>query len=422
MLVSANDRPALFIRPEPDSALIGYLADDVLLELAGSIEYGRVPVRVEGSLRARGYVPQELLRLRVQRRGRVRGTPVYVGPGDRVRVLGNEPGAPDRLRVEVTPRVGARELGRYEGSFPSVGLAARAPDAASEAPDPGVAYQVPAALAVPLFEVPGGALVAELPAQPVATDVRVISEQDGWLAVRVGTGPYLIGWTSVALHKLEGESAAPVAPPVAAADVSAAPAASATPPIAGTSAQAPGDVASPGVPARLVNEPGELRRVAAHSKVVFGEQVIGVFKAEGWARVLYTYPNGFADVFAAADDKLAIRGLMRTVDLQPVQVLAAQPAVPAQTYAPPPAQVWLPASPTVPPSVPTAADVPASAPAPVVPNTAPQSGPIPAPAIVPTPVPAPLPAPTMVAPPSAPAGAPLPEVAPAPAPRSGLQN
>lgn len=415
MLVSADDRPALFIRPEPDSALIGYLADDVLLELAGSIEHGRVPVRVDGSLRARGYVPQEWLRLRVQRRGRVRGTPVYVGPGDRVRVLGNEPGAPDRFRVEVTPRVGARELGRYEGSYPSVGLAARAPEATAEAPDPGVAYQVPAALPLPLFEVPGGPLVAELPAQPVATDVRVISEQDGWLAVRVGTGPYLIGWTHLSLHKLEGESAAPAAPPTAAPAVSTPLDASTTPAVASPNGQTPSEVASQGVPARLVNEPGELRRVAAHSKVVFGEQVIGVFKAEGWARVLYTYPNGFADVFAAADDRVAIRGLMRTVDLLPVQVAPAQTVVPAQPDAAP-AQVWMPAAPTVPPTVPVAADVAPSAPAPVVPNAAPPIAPAPAPAVAP----APLPAPTMVAPPSAPSVAPVPEVAPAP--RSDLQN
>jgi len=419
MLVSADDRPALFIRPEPDSALIGYLADDVLLELAGSIEYGRVPVRVEGLLRARGYVPQELLRLRVQRRGRVRGTPVYVGPGDRVRVLGNEPGAPDRFHVEVTPRVGARELGRYEGGFPSVGLAARAPEAAAEAPDPGVAYQVPAALAVPLFEAPGGPLVAALPAQPVATDVRVISEQDGWLAVRVGTGPYLIGWTHVSLHKLEGERAAPSAPAITAPATNT-PLGASPKPAEQTNSQAPSEAAGLGVPTRLVNEPGELRRVAAHSKVVFGEQVIGVFKAEGWARVLYTYPNGFADVFAAADDRVAIRGLMRTVDLRPVQAATPQPVAPIEAYAPP-AQVWMPASPTVPPSVPVAEDVPASAPEPVAPNTASPVAPVPAPEIAPALAPAPLPAPTMVAPPSAPAVAPVPEVAPAPTP-SGLQN
>ncbi|MEY4512685.1 MAG: hypothetical protein RLZZ450_4807 [Pseudomonadota bacterium] len=393
MLLSADDRPSLFIRPEPDAALIGYVAEDVALELAGSIEQGRVPVRIEGALRARGYVAQELLRLRVQRRGRVRGTPVYLGPGDRVRVLGNEPGAPDRLRVEVIARMGPRVLGRYEGSFPSVGLAARAPEASAEAPDPGIAYQVPAGLEVPLFELPGGPLVAQLSAQPVLSEVRVISEQEGWLAVRAGSGPFLIGWTQVALHKVEGVAAASLFLPTAGPSTSAAPAAATE----ATSSPSPADANSRGVPARLINEPGQLRRVAAHSKVVFGEQVIGVFKTEGWARVIHTYDSGFADVFAAADNRLAIRGLMRTSDLLPVQAAMPEAATPMLTEGAP-AQVWQPAAPTAPASEPVAQDVPPTAPPPVSPTPAPELAPAPAPSFVPAPVIAPVPLPETLAP------------------------
>jgi hypothetical protein len=231
-----------------------------------------------------------------------------------------------------------------------------------------------------------------LPAQPALSEVRVISEQDGWLAVRAGSGPYLIGWTHVGLHKVEGEAAA--SPSLPTADPSAS-----APPAAATEAtnQSPAEVNSRGVPARLINEPGQLRRVAAHSKVVFGEQVIGVFKTEGWARVIHTYDSGFADVFAAADDRLAIRGLMRTSDLLPVQAAMPQATTPVLTEGAP-AQVWQPAAPTAPASEPVAQDVPPTAPPPVSPTPAPELAPAPAPSFVPAPVIAPVPLPETLAP------------------------
>jgi len=340
----------LFIRPEADSALIGYVADDVPLELAGSVEHGRVPVRVDGALRARGYVPEELLRLRVQRRGRVRGTPTYVGPGDRVRVLGSDV-SNDRLRVQVTARLGQRDLGTYEGSYPSAGLSARTPDAAAEPPDPGVIHQVPARLQLDLYELPGGARVARLAAQDEPYEVRVVQTQDGWLAVRAGSGPYLIGWTHAALVRSDQPVVGVVAGTSASADTATS-ASKDTDTGSGTGSQS--------VPKRLAREPGELRRVAAHSKVVFGEQVIGVFKTEGWARVLAHYPSGFVDVFAAADDGLAIRGLMRTVDLLQQAPTQSEPvATPAAPTSP-----WMPAAPLDPKAAPTPQPQPPAAPAP----------------------------------------------------------
>jgi hypothetical protein len=246
------------------------------------------------------------------------------------------------------------------------------------------------------------------------TEVRVISEQEGWLAVRAGNGPYLIGWTNLGLSKIDGPSAAPADTAPTTASGAALPPIAA--PVSGAAAAADSQ-ASGGVPARLVNEPGELRRVAAHSKVVFGDQVIGVFKAEGWARIIHTYGSGFADVFAAADDRVAIRGLMRTVDLLPVPIAPAPTVAPAQPETPP-AQVWQPASPTVPPAVPATESVAPSLPVPVAPDAAPPMAPARLPAH------APVSAPASVAPPSPPAVAPVPQVAPAPLPPppSGPQN
>jgi hypothetical protein len=68
------------------------------------------------------------------------------------------------------------------------------------------------------------------------------------------------------------------------------------------------------LPARLVDEPGALKRVAAGTKVIFGDGVIGVFKQPGYARVVQLHQD-YADVFTAADDDVTLRGLVRVVDL-----------------------------------------------------------------------------------------------------------
>ncbi|MDB4971851.1 MAG: hypothetical protein JWN48_192 [Myxococcaceae bacterium] len=213
-LLAASDQPALFLGPEPGSAQIGYVSDEVTLVLSGEPTSGRVAVRIDGPLRTHGYVAAEQLSLRVQQRGRVRGTPAYLGPDDRVRVLGAD-SRPERLRVAVEPRLGERALGHYEGSYPAVGLsAAHAPGTAAR-PEPGLPYRVPANTVVQLFELPAsssapaGPQVAELPAQPDAYEVAVVRAVEGWLAVRAGTGPYLIGWTPAALQALPARAPAP---------------------------------------------------------------------------------------------------------------------------------------------------------------------------------------------------------------------
>ncbi|MDB4987186.1 MAG: hypothetical protein JWN04_2364 [Myxococcaceae bacterium] len=310
----AEDRPALFLTAEPGSAQIGFVSSEVALELTGPAVLGRVPVRIEGPLSTQGYVAADQLSLRVQKRGRIRGTPAYVGPDDRVRVLGPDREA-GRLRVEVSPRLGERALGRYEGSFPRSGLAvSRAPDAEA-APEPGVRYRVPALTAVPLFELPATgsapdvAPIAELAPQPEPYEVSVVRVVEGWLAVRAGSGPYLIGWTHAPLLALP-EAASP-------------------PGRASRSALAAGEL-----PTRLAHEQGELRRVSPQTRVLFGSQLIGVFKTAGWARVQREYPGGFVDVFAAADDDVALRGVVRSVDLGPADV--SERSTPAAARSPAP--------------------------------------------------------------------------------------
>lgn len=308
MLVAPGSDTVLFIGPEAGAARIAYLSPALTVEVAGAAEQGRVPVRVEGLLRARGYVPEDALRLRVQRRGRLRGAPIYVGPNDLLQVLGPsvEPG---RVAVRARIELAGTLAGAFEGTYPSVGLAAR-PAPPEAAPPPAARrYELPAGTALPLFELPGQGQVAELPARATPLPLEVLNEQQGWSAVRAGTGPYLIGWAALAgARELVAPSEAPYVPEAAPSQ-----------PRAGSSSHADarsgGAQAPSALPARIAAEPGELRRVNVGTKVVFGQQVIAVFKAPGWARVLKSYESGYADVFAAVNGDLAVRGLVRTSDL-----------------------------------------------------------------------------------------------------------
>lgn len=308
MLLKPGADTVLFIGPEAGAARIAYVAPELAVEVAGVAEQGRVPVWVEGLLRARGYVPEAALRLRVQRRGRLRGAPVYVGPNDLLQVLGPDL-EPGRLAVRARIELEGAPAGAFEGSFPMVGLAAEPAPPAAAAPPVARRYELPAGTSLKLFELPGQAQVAELPARATALSLDVLNEQQGWFAVRAGHGPYLIGWA-----ELPGAR-----PLVASADAPSASAVARSEPLTGSAshdgARDGGAQAPSALPARLVDEPGELRRVKTGTKVVFAQQVIAVFKAPGWARVLKRYESGYADVFTAVDGDVAVRGLVRTSDL-----------------------------------------------------------------------------------------------------------
>jgi hypothetical protein len=287
-LSAETDAPALFLGAEPESPVVGFLGADVLLELAGPSQAGRVPVRIRGALWTRGFVPEELLVLRAQRAGRVRGTPLFLAPNDAVNVLG--PGDKEgRLRVRAAPRIPGVKLAAIEGTFPAVGLAAERAASAEELPQ-GEAFELPAHTALALYDKPDGKKEFELAAAETPLPLRVLSNADGWAAVRVGTGPYLVGYTNAALVRSEGvRTPEPAAP-----------------------APSPG-----GLPTRLAKESGTLKRVAAGTKVSFGEKVIARLHDAGLARVLATYPSGEVDALIAVNDEVTVRGLVREADLSP---------------------------------------------------------------------------------------------------------
>jgi hypothetical protein len=290
LLAGESGAPALFMSSEPSSPVVGFLGKDVTVDVAGPSVAGRVPVRVHGAILVRGYVPETLLSLRAQRHGKVRGTPVYLGPNDPVMVLGEDREA-GRLKVRVTPKVDGLNLPAFEGSYPAIGVAAQRIESAEPLP-PAEPYALPPNTPLALYAEPDGALITELPARADALPVEVLGKQGVWSAVRIGSGPYLVGYTSAYLAP--GASRPTVSPSLA--DAGAVPA------------------ASP-VPTRLVSESGELKRVAAGAAISFGDKVFAKLQKPGFARVLATYPSGEADALVAVDEDVAVRGLVRGADL-----------------------------------------------------------------------------------------------------------
>lgn len=296
VLSGSTDAPALYLGTSATAPVVGFLGHDVLLDVLGPPITGRVPVRVRGALSVQAYVPASLLQLRTQRRGRLRGTPVYLGPGDPVLVVGAGEKA-DRLRVRAAPRMGDLILPAFEGTYPAVGLAPRPPAEDVAAPPEGEGYEVPVNTALELRDKPNGKLTVVIPAQSEPVPARVLGERDGWFAVRVGDGPYLVGYTDAQLQRAASQAAAPSAGP-AQAEV------------------------APELPRRLAREIGELKRVSPGATITFGGRVIAKLGKQGYARVLAVYPSGEADALVAVDDDVAVRGLLRTADLVPPPVVA----------------------------------------------------------------------------------------------------
>jgi hypothetical protein len=295
VLSGATDAPALYLGTSATAPVVGFLGQDVLLDVLGPPVTGRVPVRVHGALSVQAYVPASLLQLRTQRRGRLRGTPVYLGPNDPVLVVGAGEKS-DRLRVRAAPRMGDLNLPAFEGTYPTIGLAPRQPADDVAAPPEGEAYVVPVNTALELRDKPNGKLEVVVPAQSEPVPARVVGEQNGWFAVRVGDGPYLVGYTNAQLQRAETPARAASVP------------AQATP--------------AAELPRRLARETGELKRVSSGATVSFGGRVIAKLGKQGYARVLAVYPNGEADALVAVDDAVAVRGLLNTADLVPPPAVA----------------------------------------------------------------------------------------------------
>jgi hypothetical protein len=273
---------------------VGYVSPDTVFEVAGPLGGERVAVRINGSLTTEGlYFTSSRLAARVLRGGRVRGAPVSVGVGNLVRVLG--PDREDRrTRIAVTPLVAdprlSNGLGTWVGSFPVVGLGTDSSAASDSLPE-GSIRRLPAT-EVGLYESPGGSLVYTLPALNPGLTVELVRDEGPWHAVRVGAGPYLVGFVQANLV------------PAAAIPV----------PRSGAGR------GGAGLPQRISEESAHpLFRVPAGTEVVFEGRVIARLNQAGWAREVQRYAAyQQSDVFVAVDDSVAVRGLVPATALQPV--------------------------------------------------------------------------------------------------------
>ena len=278
--------PALFLHQGSDAPALGYVSERVAFSIAGLPENGRVPVRIRSGLKVRAWLSTTRLAQIVQRRGKIRDTAAYVGPGDVVRILGPDID-PDRMRVEVMPRYGDALGTALAGTFPTIGLSAEPPTDA-EGLSMGETRSLPEGREVPLYERPRGEVIARLPALTPPIRVEVLRERGEWKGVRVGDGPYLVGYVD---SELGPEPAPPAEQP-----------------------------ASDDVPRRLQAEADKpLWRLAEGTRVRFDGRTVAILDAEGWGREMNRYENtGEVDLFVAVDDEVAVRGMVRIADLQPV--------------------------------------------------------------------------------------------------------
>jgi hypothetical protein len=317
--VAEGSGPALFLGPSERAAAIGYVSPGVRVRLAGAVEGERVPVRIDGPVKVRAWLATSRLAGYVQRRGRLRGAPLALGVNELVGVRGTtEDGL---MRIEARPRFGRTpdpEVGPFTGVYPPSGVG---PDAVADAPteaQSGERARLPAGRAVELHARPRGPVVATLPPLERGLPVEVARRRGEWSAVRIGTGPRLVAWFRGPLEAPDPN------------DVPAAPAAATV------------ATRSAGRPRALTHDVTlPLWRVRARARVRFDGQVVARLADRGWARELRRTEDGLVDVFLAVDDDVALRGLVRARDLEPVEPGALPSETEAGATAQPPADAPL---------------------------------------------------------------------------------
>ena len=292
LVVTPGSGPALFLGPEDDSPPIGYLSPGVRVRVDGPVRNGRIPVTVAGGLSARGWMPLGRVGAYTTQRGRIEGSPTYVGVGDLVSILEKTEGG---FRVQVGPWLGRAEndrLGPWTVELPADWLGSERPEGGDTGLNPGQNRRLPAGQEVAVYDRPGGRVIATLPPADPPHTVVVLRERDGWGGVRAGVGPFLVGYIQT-----EGLTEAD------------------SPPRVLYEPPAPGD---DGMPARIAAEQGRLFRVAEGARVRFLDRTIARLRGQGWARELDRIDDQNLDVYVAVDEGAALRGIVRERDLTPV--------------------------------------------------------------------------------------------------------
>jgi hypothetical protein len=291
--------PALYLGPEGDSAAIGYVSPGIRMRIASAPNNERIKVLIAEGMKVRGWLTLSRLALRVHKKGSIAGAPVSVGPGDVVGVAG-ETDKDGLLRLKVRPRFARLPEDAFEpytGIYPANRLGAKqAPEGAKPLPS-GTPMRLPADKKVKIYDKPGGKVVATLPAlDPPLTVIQRV-KKGPWKGVRAGAGPYLKGWLDAELSQADGNSSGTAPDPLTY------------------------EKGSGPVPLRLQSEKDRpLWKVPAGTRVRFEDTTVAMLSKDGFAREMNRYEDdGEVDVFVAADDAVAVRGIVQIDALAPYQ-------------------------------------------------------------------------------------------------------
>ena len=305
-LAAEGTGPALFLDASSSAAPVGYISRGVAFRVAGAQQDGRHPVVIDGPLRVRGWLNADRVGAIARQRGKVEGTAVYLAPGNIVTLLGGEAG--ETTRVQVAPQIlPGMFLGSEIGTFPTENLGLEVAEN-PEAMSVGDRVRLPAGEEVRVYGRPErGEVIGVLPPVEGGVPATVLRERDGWRGVRIGVGPFLIGYVDAAVTPITGDL--------------------------GTLMDAAAGELFSEVPQRLLaDEDKPLRRILAGARIRFDGRVVGILQEDAFGREMARYDSGEVDVFVAVSDELAIRGMVReaaVAELETGETPAPTPEAPA---------------------------------------------------------------------------------------------
>jgi len=293
LVVGPGQGPALYAGGEDGAPPFGYVTEGVRVRVNGAPVNGRLPVTVGGQMVVHGYVPLSRLLAYVNQRGRIEGTPAYLGANDPIGIVSQS--SDGSFRVEIRPRLGregAPDLGPYIGSVPGDWLVDHPEADGDSGLSAGEFRRVPGGAEVPVYDRPGGAVIARLPALDPPLTVVVIRTQSGWNGVRIGVGPFLIGYIQGDLEASSADQLGTRGAPERTA------------------------VEAGHMPERIAVEEGALFRVQSGTWVRFYGEQVARLRADGWAREMSrTSGSEDIDVYVAVDDGCAVRGVVPSASL-----------------------------------------------------------------------------------------------------------
>jgi hypothetical protein len=319
LLVGAAEEPALFRRSRGARAF-AWVAPGVELKPRGAVRSGRVRAIIDGPLSVRGWIPIEQLEAVVLERGRVAGSPLFLLPGDRVRLRGVD-GA--RAEIEAHALLAHPQLSRspsFRGSFPLSRLGV-ALSGGGEGSSPGRAVMI--RRATELRASPDGEVQWSMPAFDPPLPAIVLRERGEMLGVRIGMGPYLVGYVPAsALEDTGARKQDEVIDPWRPDRRSGLSPATRDPWGDEPEPEAPASAESP-LPPRLqqaVVRP--VWHVRAGARLEVEGVTMAIFREPGFA-VELERAGDRVEVLAAVDDTVKVRGTV------PVSDLRAAPAIPS---------------------------------------------------------------------------------------------